>query len=651
MPSQKKKNTWGQPTNRGFGTKRLAPELQKAEGLLRHEKWEEAIDVLANLDQIYPENPEVLTLLMVAYLEMSDMPKHIETCERLLKADPRNADAAYGIAAGYLQTMHPLLALQAGEYAIQRFPNHELAATIQEVISEIADQIDDILADIDLSGEKGRELAMLHERGQAYLERRDFDRARAAELELLQHKPDFMPALNNLSLISFSQDRTEEAIAYTQQVLDQQPDNVHALANLIRFSIVQGQLDRARTYGEQLKASQSSAWDILTKKAEGLSYLGDDAGVIQLFEQATSEEIAIANPLFHHFVAVALARTGQVEAAREQWYAASELQENMAIIEENLADLDRPIGSRNGAWAFQTADVLGLSTVVEMLKLVEAITVQESDEVAVQLVADHASAHPNFIAALSVLLNQGDPLARELACNLLTDLDFPEALSVLQEFALGQQGTDQLRYRAALAVSDAGLFEEQTIPMWMDGAQQEMPLFQYELTDEPPVHNSPKVEKLIQKAANLILQRDRSSFAQVETILRSALELEPDAANLRVQLAATYQAQGKTADAADLIRQVAADSPDYAFAQLGLANLHLELGELEAAEAILKPLLSRKQFHFNEFAQFSKLYVDLLWTKGEKKAARAWLKAWQNVDPENPLLASSLKLYNKLEAK
>jgi tetratricopeptide (TPR) repeat protein len=651
MPNQKKKKAWGQPTNRGFGVKQLAPELQKAEGLLRHENWSEAVDVLENLDQTYPKNPEVLTALMVAYLEMSDMPKHIEACERLLAADPRNSDAAYSIAAGYLQTMHPLLALQAGEYATQRFPNHELAATIRDVLSELTDQIDDILADIDLTGEKGRELALLHERGQAYLERRDFDRARAAELELLQQKPDFMPALNNLSLISFSQNQTEEAIAYAQQVLDHQPDNVHALTNIIRFLVVQGQLDRARTYGEQLKASQATAWDLLTKKAEGLSYLGDDPGVIQLFEQATAEELAIANPLFHHFVAVALARTGRVEAAREQWYTALELREEMALIEENLADLDRPIGSRNGAWAFQTADLLGVSTMLEMFKLVETITVQESNEAIVQLVADYVADHPGFITALSVLLNQGDPLIRQLACTLLIDLAQPETLSILRDFALGQQGTDQLRYRAALAVSAAELFEESTILMWMDGEQQEVLLSTYELTAEPSMHNSPKVEKLIQKVANLMLQRDRSSFVQAEAILRSALELEPDAANLRVQLAAAYQAQGKTADAADLIRQVAADCPDYVFAQVGLANLHLEVGDLETAEAILEPLRSRKQFHFNEFAQFSKLYVDLLWTKGDKKAARTWLKLWQTADPQHPLLASSLKLYNKLDAK
>ena len=59
--------------------------------------------------------------------------------------------------------------------------------------------------------------------------------ARKAAERLLQRKPDFLPALNNLSLIQWLDGHIDRAISTAQKVLDSDPDNVHALSNSIRF--------------------------------------------------------------------------------------------------------------------------------------------------------------------------------------------------------------------------------------------------------------------------------------------------------------------------------------------------------------------------------------------------------------------------------
>ena len=70
--------------------------------------------------------------------------------------------------------------------------------------------------------------------------------------------------------------------------------------------------------------------------------------------------------------------------------------------------------------------------------------------------------------------------------------------------------------------------------------------------------------------------------------------------------------------------------------RVSVARSHLIQGEIEAAEALLKPLLSRKRFHFDEFANFSNVYIELLVAQKRQDAARAWLKMWEGVDQKHP---------------
>ena len=61
-------------------------------------------------------------------------------------------------------------------------------------------------------------------------------------------------------------------------------------------------------------------------------------------------------------------------------------------------------------------------------------------------------------------------------------------------------------------------------------------------------------------------------------------------------------------------------------------------GDLEAAEALLLPVLERERFHFLEFGAFSDVYLLLLRAKKEWEKASRWFEVWEQVDPENPRL-------------
>jgi hypothetical protein len=106
---------------------------------------------------------------------------------------------------------------------------------------------------------------------------------------------------------------------------------------------------------ERLKAAEPRGYNVWAKKAEALSLLGDDQGVLDLyatFQQRAVEERGIPDPLLPHLVAVALLRLGREQEARQQWQDALRLQPGDSLAQENLEDLRKPIGERHAPWPF-----------------------------------------------------------------------------------------------------------------------------------------------------------------------------------------------------------------------------------------------------------------------------------------------------------
>ena len=61
-------------------------------------------------------------------------------------------------------------------------------------------------------------------------------------------------------------------------------------------------------------------------------------------------------------------------------------------------------------------------------------------------------------------------------------------------------------------------------------------------------------------------------------------------------------------------------------------------GKLEQAEALLRPLLTRKRFNIQEFGFFCQAQMELLLAKQQPEGAQSWLGMWSGIDPDNPLI-------------
>lgn len=162
----------------------------------------------------------------------------------------------------------------------------------------------------------------------------------------------------------------------------------------------------------------------------------------------------------------------------------------------------------------------------------------------------------------------------------------------------------------------------------MQGEWRELMLMAYKFHDQSTIKHSKRVGRLLEQAIHRLRQGGVEPGVEAEALLNEALTLEPEAPDLMNNLAMAFRLQGREEESIALIRDIVNRYPDYVFASVSLAKLHLENGDVAAAEAILKPFLCRDRFNFLEFSAFADAYIELLLAQKQKDGARTWLNMW-----------------------
>jgi len=619
---------------------RLLSGLDEADAAMRHKRWDQAREILEDLNRRHPNRIEVLSALVDVYYELQDTERYQVVCEQLLRLTPDDPDVTLMLAGAYLTNMRPALALRTFRRFLDRWPDHDQADEVRKAVADIEAGMDGLLTALELPGEDGLELAVSHEEVQLLLEQGKYPQARKVAERLLRRRPDFAPALNNISLTYLAEGRLDQAISTAQRVLAFAPDNVHALSNLTRYLCMSGRVDEAERLAERLRVAKSEAIDVELKKAEALSYVGDDEGVLAAFneaERAGHLEPPFASPVLYHLAAVAAMRLGQEDQARRYWKQALKLSPGLELARDNLADLRKPVGERHAPWPFSLSNWVTQKAIDDLGRYLEPAFQRGGEEAVTRAARRYLRQHPEIVGLVSLLLDRGDPMGREFAMHLARAAETPEMQAALRDFALGQRGPDRMRHEAARTASEAGLLPSSgPVRLWMQGEWREILLLGFELHAEPDPGRDPQVEQWLTEATLALQRRDAD---EAERLLKQALEIEPDAPALLNNLAAAYEMQGRLPEAEVIVRQLYQRYPDYVFARTSMAQLCMSRGEIDEAEALLKPLLTRQRFHFSEFAAFCMAQIQLFLARGNPEAARSWLDVWATVDPDHHAIA------------
>jgi tetratricopeptide (TPR) repeat protein len=630
-------------------------ELGQAENLMAQQRWEDALEILEPLSQRHPAVEAVIRPLAVAYYQLHDVPAYVQACEQLVRLTPNDPETLLALMSAYVSDQHFALALRAARRFLERWPNHAEAGEARKLVGALEA---DLAASVQLgglAGDEGLETLGLHEQALVLVERGKYAEARQMEERVLRRAPGFVPALNTLSMSYAMEWRLEQAIAYSRRAVEREPDNVHALSNLTRQLCLAGQIEEARATAARLKASASTREDAWVKKAEALSMLGDDAGVMEAYAEGqrlgyTKEPVA--HPLGLHLAAVAAWRLGREREARGLWQRALRASPGFELAEENLDDLKKPVGERHAPWPYSFAYWVSQQTVLDLLHLVEGVRDPEDQEALARANERFLQRHPNIAGLIPLLLDHGDPAGREFALRLAQAARTPDLLAALRDFVLSQRGPDEMRAGAASTVVEAGLLPAGPTRIWIRGNWQDVILIGFQITDEPEPGHSPQTQSLMEQAMDLMRTGGQgggeANAERARQLLLQALEIEPDSPSIQNNLAAALEMLGRSDEAMALLDRISERYPDYLFARVARAIRAARRGDVEGGRALLDPLMRKTHLHISEFRALANAQIELAMAAGNLDAARSWLNIWEQIDPDHPsILMWSLQLAGK----
>jgi tetratricopeptide (TPR) repeat protein len=599
-------------------SRRIQQDLTEAASMLEEGQPEEARQLLEELDHRHPGLVPVLELLSDACYDLKDISAYEWVIYRLLKVDHDNSDAHLALAGAHVSNLRPALAIHTLEYFLRRWPRHQQAGEAQQLLEKLQTGLRSEAEPLQLSEAEALELGYQGDEVRFFMDHNQYTQARRAAEKLIKRYPEFTPALNNLSQIHALQGELQPAIDLINRVLESLPHNVHALSNLARLLFLSGHPEAASEAAARLKRSPDEAVDAFAKKAEALSFLEDDAGILELYQQARAQgDLELADPsgLFRQ----ALKTNPGMRLARQQ-----------------LDDLGQPADQRHGAYAFPLANWVPDATIRQLERSLQP-AIRRKREADIQNAAQvFLDQHPELLFLAPHMLKRSDEQACDFVISLAGLSEHPVLLQAVRDFALGQRGSSNQRMSAAQLASQRDLLPSGLVRFWSGDEWREVMLLGFEITEEPhATHLSPKAQKLFEEAHNFLLEGDG---ARAQVLLEKVLALEPDDPSVHNNLALALEMQGQTEEAQAMLRALHAHFPDYLFGVCGVARLEIAAGNSEHARQLLEPLLQRQRLHLTEFSAFCTAQIELCLAEKNENAARSWLEMWERVDDENPQL-------------
>ncbi|MFO7269844.1 MAG: tetratricopeptide repeat protein [Sphaerobacter thermophilus] len=620
-------------------------ELDQVRELLEQQDYARAREQLLELADRPNPHPMVLQALASVAQALEDWRSYLLALESWHRQQPNDADVTLALGDAYMRNLRPVLALRTFESFQQRWPDHPQVPEVEQVLMQLRPSVDEMLAEAGLSGEEGLQLAALHEEIQSLMDQGRTSEARATAQKFLKRWPDFVPVLNNLTLVLTVEGAYDQAIATARRALEIDPENVHARGNLIRVLMMTGQVEKARSEADRLALVEDVGEDQWLKLAEAFSFVGYDERVLDVYERAEAAR-ALGMPggaYICHLAAVAAMNRGDEQRARQLWERALKLDPGMHSARENLADLSRPVGQRHAPWPFELRNWVSERVMENLLSGFTAAVIAGDEDRLARAVRRMLRQSPELKAVVPILLERGDSAGRTLAVQIAAYSEDPTLLEALHQFALSQRGTDTLRQQAITAVQDAGLLKPgQTFDMWIDGEWTTVQAQGFELHEEPlEVAHAPEVEAWLAEARAALQARQPE---RAETLFKQALEVEPESPGIRTYLAQALTLRRRFDEAEALLEAVMADSPDYMFATLGLAQVRIEQGRYSDARAMLLPLLSRTRYHVDEYVALGSLMIHLSLVERKKEDARRWAATLERVMPDHPMVQKLAEL-------
>lgn len=576
---------------------RLVAVLQQAEGLLRIGQAQEAVDLLEPLAEKLTRRAEVHSLLGRAYFELGEPYSAVAAWER---ASELSRDIELYLALAPTYGALGLFALSLREH--RRLLNSGVALPHPDVVRQnmlmLEEQIAEVARQLQLPLQRTEEGLASWERATLALQQDDCRECIRLNRKAISQLGEWYPAYNNLALALYQSGQPGEAIATVERVLARQPDNLHALCNAIHFLVWTGRGEEARVLWPRVEHLDPQDPDDRVKMASAAADLERDADVYRLLQPMAKKrgEPTLA-PDLQLRLAVAEANLGQRRAA----------QRRLARIAGEFPWADRLLTAlKNGKpgpglserFPYTARSELAPLAVQQQLFALMHDRPQMNPRRFRQRLDDLVAHFPQIVCMAEKMIWEQDMAPNGI--ELLDAIGTPVAYAALKRFGFGQAGEDQHRVGALQKLATAGVVEVgQPVKVWLRGEWRDLTLRRIDIAARARPEYGRQVTRLMERADEHLANGDDE---QAEQLLRQALDAEPRALEAYNNLGVIYGRRKDYSRAREMYHRALEINPNYVIARGNLAIYLLGDDDVDAAEAMLKPLATVAQMTPTEMA-------------------------------------------------
>ena len=635
----------------GSGSSSASDVLDRASYFMSKGRFLEARNGLLPYVEKHPKAVEPCRMLAEACRRVEDMPTMFWATEQLIQLVPDDVNAYLLHHSSCLGNDMPAATVLNAKKMRRRFPDHKFNHTIQKAIDLDQKIIEQFKIDAQSAGDdiapcsdaQLMDLKHEQERCLVFLSSRRFDLVVQSCDRLIATFPFFRSAYNNKSLAILLDQGAEAAEQALSQALAHHPDNVYALSYKIRQLVLLGRRDEISPLLERLETSKplpSNKLDFYTVKMETYAWASDEHRLLETFEQARKDigddwNLVEQGNCVHmtHLAAVAHAKQGRQATAIDLWKQVRRCPDDVVdpIAKENLDDIQKPAGQRNGAWYFSVDFWIPaqffreLMDIAQRMRVIDAQDQEEQERLAerhiIPLYAGALKRWPYLNRTLIEMLRHGGPQARNWVCMCIGPCKTPEFVRTLQEFVAGPEGSDQCRFNMINEMSQRDMLPSGPIQRWYKGKPDDQYVFAFEITRQAmpdPYGLSRQGLQELSQSFSLTLEGE---LDQALTILKRINEREPNHPKVMFNIGGILERKGDIEEFDRIIDWLNETHPEYFFGKVVRANRLIREKRSDEAWEIILDLFHTKRMHVTEASAFFGAVVMYHLVRGETAIA------------------------------
>lgn len=389
-----------------------------ASTLLSNGSPEAALDIVEPLFASHQQDLEMMSLAGELYLRLREFGKSADYFERASKLAPQAPMLRAALAMSHLGMGDNERAASELEQAANLDAKSSRVGTLL-VLSHLRNrQYDKALAAAQRMEAQYPDNPMVQNlKGGVQLLQHDFNAARASFERAVKLDPLFLPALDNLTIMDTKDKKPERARQRLEAALAKDKNNVAIMTSLANLAIAQGQAPVARNWLERAAQAQPDALEPSLRLANFYAHGNEVQKALTLAQKLMASNAT--NPQVVSLVAALQTRSGQADAALDNWTKLAALLPESPDVQLRLAVARSAVGDAEGtAQALNKAVTLyqkafdqrpAPQTVQALYSaLIQAGKTSEARSRMQKWLAEHASDHASRLFYASSLLTLKD---------------------------------------------------------------------------------------------------------------------------------------------------------------------------------------------------------------------------------------------------